>query len=171
MGKKTNGLQWSRTDKIQEDFEYKPQYRTYKDLVEWLIDNDNYSHDMLEEKLKVSGIDIRTVDLSVLENVDAIREVFAVCGELFTCSMAQLTADLKRAQMHCTVIEISKEDVKEALEKATEGVLTDLYNKYNITTGDIDPFQAMALAEHINKIANIYIVLVRMNSNNQVNAI
>ena len=70
------------------------------------------------------------------------------------------------------------------MDAAIEDVLTEIYKKYDVKTGDIDPFQALALdeyieqiarheqiAEHTEQIVDLYIELIKMNCNNLVKII
>jgi hypothetical protein len=63
-----------------------------------------------------------------------------------------------------TDIEISKEEIQDLINSTLEDLLCEIYKKYDVTHGDIQPFQALRWNNNVNDMAELFKELIQQNS-------
>jgi hypothetical protein len=63
-----------------------------------------------------------------------------------------------------TDIEISTEEIKGLINSTLEDLLSELYKKYDITHGDIEPLQSLRWENIVSNSAELFKELIQQNS-------
>jgi len=61
-------------------------------------------------------------------------------------------------------IEISKEEIQGLINSTLEDLLNELYKKYDVTQGDIQPLQLLRWEKNVYDIAKLFKELIQQNS-------
>ena len=63
-----------------------------------------------------------------------------------------------------TDIEVSNKEIQDLINSTLENLLNELYKKYDVTHGDIQPLQSLRWDNNVNDMAELFKELIKQNS-------